>query len=392
MFNMTALLLALEIALLIWLGWGAVYQLFFAVAGLFYKAAAPGGLQGKVRKTVVFIPAYREDNVILSTARAALQQNYPADQFDVVVIADGLKPATIAALNALPIKVVEVRFEKSTKSRALNAAIQQLGAQAYETAVVLDADNHMAPGFLEQVNITLAAGNLAVQGIRAPKHMQTAFAMLDAASESANNHILCRGHRVLGFSARLAGSGMAFDFNLFCQVMQKIDAVGGFDKEMELRLTQQGVRIAYNEQAIVLDEKVSKSANFSKQRSRWIAAQFKYAKRFLPAATVELFRHFNFDFFNKAAQMTLPPRLLLPGILLFGTLFNTLAGTDMTPYWATLLLFNLAGFAIALPAFVYQARNFRMWIQIPMAFIATLTALLHLKTAYRYFLVTPKND
>jgi cellulose synthase/poly-beta-1,6-N-acetylglucosamine synthase-like glycosyltransferase len=386
----------LNLSLLLWLGWGAVYQLFFALSGLFFSkkntqndAYAPG-------KTAVFIPACQEDGVIIGTVESVLRQDYPTDCFEVIVIADRLKPATLETLKTFPVSVVEVQFENSTKSKALNAAIEWLGNRRpdFETAVVIDADNHMAPGSLWQMNAVLQAGALAVQGQRAPKNLQSAFAMLDAASESANNHILCRGHRALGLSARLAGSGMAFDFNLFCTVMCQIDAVGGFDKELELRLTQLGVRIEYNEDAIVLDEKVSRSDTFSKQRSRWIAAQFKYARRFVPAAAYALVRHGSLDFFNKAMQMTLPPRLLLPGFLLSGMLINyaLLGISDLTVLWSLMLACNLLTFAIALPGFVYQPRHFRLWAQIPAAFFATITALFHVRTASKYFLVTPKSD
>jgi hypothetical protein len=40
----------------------------------------------------------------------------------------------------LPIKLIEVSFDKSTKSKALNKAMATLD-QDYDIAVVLDADN-----------------------------------------------------------------------------------------------------------------------------------------------------------------------------------------------------------------------------------------------------------
>jgi cellulose synthase/poly-beta-1,6-N-acetylglucosamine synthase-like glycosyltransferase len=46
----------------------------------------------------------------------------------------------------LPIKLIEVSFDKSTKSKTLNKAMATLD-QDYDIAVVLDADNVMAPDF-----------------------------------------------------------------------------------------------------------------------------------------------------------------------------------------------------------------------------------------------------
>jgi hypothetical protein len=47
-----------------------------------------------------------------------------------------------------------------------------------------------------------------VQGHRAAKTHKD-FAMLDAISEEINNNIYSKGHRAIGMSSRLAGSGMA---------------------------------------------------------------------------------------------------------------------------------------------------------------------------------------
>src|SRR5690606_12565341 len=95
---------------------------------------------GAHRKTVILIPAYKEDTVIVSSVKALLQVNYPKDFFDIVVIADSLQPATLIELDALPIKTVEVAFEKSTKAKALNQAMAVLKDE-YEIAVISDADN-----------------------------------------------------------------------------------------------------------------------------------------------------------------------------------------------------------------------------------------------------------
>ena len=59
------------------------------------------------RKFVTLIPAYKSDAVIVRTAQAALRQEYPAQLHEVVVIADRLKPETLAELRTLPIRVLE---------------------------------------------------------------------------------------------------------------------------------------------------------------------------------------------------------------------------------------------------------------------------------------------
>src|SRR5687768_7150211 len=99
----------IEIILFVYFVYVVGYTFIFSVAAHFYKA--------NVKKTDVYlrfcvlIPSYKEDNVILDVARRALKQNYPSDKYDVVVIADSLKPETVSKLRELPIIVREVAFE-----------------------------------------------------------------------------------------------------------------------------------------------------------------------------------------------------------------------------------------------------------------------------------------
>jgi hypothetical protein len=48
------------------------------------------------------------------------------------------------------------------------------------------------------------------KGIGFLKNTKGAFAMLDAMSEEINNNIYSKGHRAIGMSSRLTGSGWQF--------------------------------------------------------------------------------------------------------------------------------------------------------------------------------------
>ena len=145
----------------------AIYIFVFAFAGLFYKQK-PYPKNPTLRKIAVLIPGYKEDDVIIEVAQDALNQDYPKEKYDVVIIADSFQPDTLLKLNQLPIKVIEVKFDKSTKSKALNKAMEQLNDN-YGIAVVLDADNLMASDFLVKINATFESNFMAVQAPRAAK-------------------------------------------------------------------------------------------------------------------------------------------------------------------------------------------------------------------------------
>lgn len=384
----------ISLLLLLWLAFGAVYQLIGAVAGYFYHnkplTAIPLDETDALPSIRVFVPAYKEDAVIGDTVRRLMNSTYPSNKMEACVIADGLQAETVAGLRALGAKVLEVRFKKSTKSKALKAALGTFQSAPCDIAVVLDADNAPAPDFLYRVACRFKSGAKAIQGRRAPKPAPTPLALLDAASEEANNHILCRGARVLGLSARLAGSGMAFDYGLFAQAMSKINAIGGFDKALEGALVSRGICIEYDEAALVFDEKVAHPGAFARQRGRWIAAQFQYCRLFLPLAILHCCKGGNLDFLHKALQMALPPRLLAPGLLALGTLASLVLDSSLTLFWAIALTLNVAALALALPRWMFQRQYRFVWWHLPSTFYATLKALTHIPEATQLFIVTPK--
>ena len=86
------------------------YFLLVAIAGRLKKGNAYQSFPDK-KKIAVFIPSYKEDNIIVDTATKAKQQNYPEELFDVFVIADKLQKDTVEKMRALPVNVVEVEFE-----------------------------------------------------------------------------------------------------------------------------------------------------------------------------------------------------------------------------------------------------------------------------------------
>jgi cellulose synthase/poly-beta-1,6-N-acetylglucosamine synthase-like glycosyltransferase len=382
---------SLQYILIILLGMATMYILFFAIAGLFYrqkKYIVPE----KIGRTAVLIPCYREDTVIIEVALAALQQNYPRAFFDVVVIADSFKKDTIVKLKALPIMLIEVSFDKSTKSKALNKAMEML-TLPYDIAVVLDADNIMATDFLQKINAVFEQGAIAVQGHRAAKNLNNSWAILDAVSEEINNHIFRKGHRAAGLSSAIIGSGMAFSYDYFKTLMASAKAVGGFDKEIELKMLKQGVKIMYLDDAYVYDEKVQESEVFSNQRRRWLSAQLHYFRKGFPDAVKELFRKGNIDYFDKAIQFIQPPRvLLLAAVMISGTTFiilNALLNVALSPVvWIILMIACITTLLISVPRSLLTLKTFSAAAGLPKGMLLMMLSLLKTKGANKTFIHT----
>ena len=373
-----------------------LYIFIYGIAGLFYRQKHTVSVT-KQRKFAVLIPGYKEDEVIIHVAEEAIKQDYPNNKYEVIVIADSFKKSTLEALRKLPITVVEVVFKVSKKSKALNKCMKDIGDD-YDVAFILDADNVMKPDVLTKINEAFDRGFVAVQGHRTAKNLNTSVAILDAMSEEINNHIFRKGHRVLGMSSALIGSGMGLDYHLFKSTMATVDSVGE-DKEVELKIIKNGVRIEYVNDALIFDEKTQKSDVFVNQRRRWIAAQLSYFKEYFFDGLKQLFLKGNIDFFDKVLQMVQPPRILLVGILFLITavlwLFEALAPRLSSElyyfghqYWLYLFAATTFTLIISIPRRFYNKKTMKALLYIPTGFVLMLLSLLKIKGASKKFIHT----
>lgn len=397
MLRIETILKGIEYVFLAYFTLSSLYILLYAIAGHFYKKnrSLPAKKHGKM---AVFIPSYKEDAVIVEVAKSALEQNYEQENFDIIVIADSLKTSTLEQLKMLPIILIEVSFEQSTKAKALNKAMERL-SDSYDYAIILDADNIMELDFLKKMNQAFQKGYRVIQGHRKAKNQNTSFAILDAASEQINNHIFRKGHRTLGLSSGLIGSGMGFEYSLFKHLMKSVHAVGGFDKELEFKIAQDKIAIEYLQDAVVFDEKIQKASDFSNQRRRWLSTQLIYLKKYFLKGFEELLFHRNVTFFDKVLQMIIPPRILLLGasfliafihILLVFWFQIPLEGTSLG--WVINLIIVVLAFFFALPKSFYNTKTLEALLTLPTAFFRMGLLLFQLKGANKKFIHTPHGE
>jgi cellulose synthase/poly-beta-1,6-N-acetylglucosamine synthase-like glycosyltransferase len=355
------------------------------------------------RRIAVLVPAYREDGIILSTARNLLQQEYPADRYRVYILADQFQPETVEALRALPrpdasrssalqpgasqLEVLEVAFDKSTKTKSLNEAFKRI-SEPWDIALICDADNMLAPDFLERINAAFGAGARAVQGRRVAKNLDTSFAVLDACSEAINNHIFRKGTYSLGLSSAVIGSGMAFEYDRIRRILGEISAVGGFDKILQLQVVSEGIRIHYLEDALIFDEKVDNPHAFEQQRKRWVSSQFIYLRRFFGPAFLQLFKG-NWSYFNLAVANN----LVLPRAFLFALLpLVTVAGFFLSVSWglaaAGLIVLYGCALLLGIPRAMYNRDLGIAVLKLPKAITIMVGTILHIRKSNKTFIHT----
>lgn len=368
-----------------------IYLGFFALIGLLPLRKSRKEANN-FRKIAVLFPTYQENVVIVDSVRTALKHQY-AGVFEIVVIADGLQQETLVTLRALGAKVIEVFFEKSTKGKAMQFAMNQLEGEGFEIAVVLDVDNIMSDDCLTYFNASFEQGSRAVQAHRVAKNMDSSFAFLDACNEEVNNHLFRKGHAILGLSPALIGSGMAFDFAYFRDLLNNIGDTVGEDKQLDFMIAKDKISIAYLNDVYVYDEKIENAKVFTKQRTRWIASQVEFLKKYAFEGFVQLFKG-NVEFFNKTLQTFLVPRMLLLALLFLmavQSFFNPFGPAK--EFWIGLFISLCLTLIISIPRRFYtDKRLYVALFQIPRAMFGMIVALASIGKAKKSFMVTPHNS
>ena len=381
----------IEILLWILLAASGAYILLFALVSMLWKKQASPlasymtkhevGRKEQYFKFLILYPAYNEDRVIVHSVHTFLGQYYPYDSFHVCVISDHMQPETNETLSQLPITLLQPVFEKSSKAKAMQYAInyfrderleekgesnERSGAKIkdYDYVVILDADNVVDSNFLSNLNNICRKGYKAIQCHRCAKNSNNDIAVLDGVSEEINNTIFRKAHNRIGLSSALIGSGMCFDYKWFAKNVFRLSTAGE-DRELEALLLKQKIYIHYEENIHVFDEKVSNKDNFQKQRLRWMTAQIQSLLNLLPYIPKAILT-LNIDFIDKTIQQALIPRSMLIIITFAMALIITLISRAWCIKWWLLFLFICLSLYVSTPRQLRKHSVFGKLLSLPM--------------------------
>ncbi|KAB2814848.1 glycosyltransferase [Phaeocystidibacter luteus] len=366
------------------------YLFLYAFASMFYRKRRRHEETAHF-SWAVLIPVYREDEVILHTVENAISDTSGLLDVHIYVLSDGLQDETNTKLEKLGARVIPIVLDKSTKAKSLRIAANRLEEANYDKVVILDADNRMTAENWNFLLHSVYAEKPVVQCNRSALNSDTPMAFLDTLNEAIGNSIFRKGHNVLGISAALTGSGMVFDFRVFHEMVNGIDEeMSGEDKFYELYLLENEHFITYAHEVVVLDEKVSNTQQFSKQRTRWISSQYAAFFSSSAMAFVQLGMG-NIGYFDKWLQWGFLPKFILFGLL------SVIAVIDLVlnglGAWVQLYVFLVLAFMMAIPRAYYDARMIQAILFAPKAMVALIKGILGIKKdSARTFNVTEKGS
>lgn len=345
---------------------------------------------GKLHRFVILYPAYKEDRVIENAISNFLKQDYPKSCYDVVVISDQMQDDTINRLKSMPVTLIEVHFQQSSKAKAMQYAMENLDKNTYDMVVIMDADNTVEPNFLHELNKAYHSGCLVIQAHRMAKNLNTDTAILDAVSEEINNSIFRKGHVRLGLSAALIGSGMAIDFQWFKKNIFKLQTAGE-DKELEALLLKENIFIEYLEHVNVYDEKTQKDSTFYNQRRRWLASQLFAIKNNIGKLPGALFDG-KFDYANKICQWMMLPRVLLLGFIGIISIIVLLYQWTWAIKWFILELLLVITLSLAVPDYLVNEQFKKAVWKAPKLFLLMTLNLFRLRGVNKKFIHTEHGE
>ena len=219
----------------------------------------------------IVIPAHNEATGIAHTIDSLRLLDYPADKFEIVVIADNCTDATAQLARDAGVTVVE-RFDDARRSKGFALADvfpKVLENPRVDAIVVVDADTQVDANLLSALGARFASGAHAAQadyqvanpdGGWRTEIMSVAFTCF--------HEVRSMGRERLGLSTGLRGNGMAFTrFALETVPHEAASLVE--DLEHGIALAKAGIRVVYVHEAHVRAEMPVDDDAAASQRKRW---------------------------------------------------------------------------------------------------------------------------
>lgn len=237
----------------------------------------------------VLVPAHNEEPGIAATVHSLRRIHWPAEQWQLIVIADNCSDYTAEHARAAGAEVWE-RFDTQArgKGHALQFALQRILASGdCDAVVVVDADTQVSPNLLSSCAARLDQGAEAVQvyhGVANPD--QNWRTQLLAIAYGAFHAVRSRGRERLGVSAGLRGNGMCWRTDMLHRVPFQLNSLAE-DLEYGAILGLHGVRVHYVDEAHADALMVTQAQAAAGQRHRWEAGRWAVCRQYAP----QLLRH-----------------------------------------------------------------------------------------------------
>ncbi|WP_338470693.1 glycosyltransferase [Niallia sp. XMNu-256] len=256
-----------------------LYYVFLTFFG-FKKAKRDYEIVEDQTKFLILVAAHNEEKVIGSTIDNLRNIKYRKDLYDIYIVNDNSSDRTGEICREKGIKTVDTSEklfprEGVGKPAGLQYALRYLGfeklTEKYDCLMILDADNHIDPDVLRELNSQYIAKNKpeAIQIYLDSKNSNSSLSLGYAMSYYYTNRFFQLAKYRLGLPNAIGGTG-------FIVRLDYLMKHGGFsfrslteDLELEMEIVRDNGRILWNHFVRIYDEKPDNFKISLKQRTRW---------------------------------------------------------------------------------------------------------------------------
>ena len=261
--------------------WGGYYLLTGLMS---WRRPMDYGRHPAGTRFAVLIAARNEELVIGPLINSLLEQEYPAELYDIYVIPNNCTDNTALAARQFGAEVLECTVPVRSKGEVLRFAEEQLSGRHYDAFCVFDADNVVDRCFLKEMNNAYRAGARAAQGYRDSKNpYDSAISGCYSIYYWMMDRFHNQGKAGLGLSAMINGTG----FMVAASTLKKL---GGWrtetiseDLELSVQCALEEVQVFWVPKAVTYDEQPLTFRESVKQRRRWTSGTLQVAGSYLPA-------------------------------------------------------------------------------------------------------------
>ncbi|UCE02327.1 MAG: glycosyltransferase [Candidatus Latescibacterota bacterium] len=255
-----------------------LYNFTLALVSLACRRAVPQKAAQDLRFAIV-VPAHNEERTIAATLHSCQAIDYPADNYDVFVIADNCTDDTAGVVSSHGIHCL-VRQDPTRRGKgyALRWAFDQLLPKGYDAFVVLDADCRIDAYSLNVFADEIASRQAVLQAnnvVSNPDDSAISYAV--AVGNAMENHLYYRPKSELGLMVLLRGTGMVFRR----EVLERYPW-GAFsiveDMDYSISLYKNGLKVKFLSDVAVRSPAPGDSEQLAAQRSRWAGGNVQLGK------------------------------------------------------------------------------------------------------------------
>jgi 1,2-diacylglycerol 3-beta-glucosyltransferase len=292
---------------------------------------------------LILIPAHNEANGIQATIESVQRLNYPRDRFRVVTIADNCDDLTADVAARCGAEVwVRNDLQNRGKGQALSWAFDRAFHDAFDLAVVIDADTEVDANFLRAMASDAGAAGAALERSAFQGRYEFAptsekggwFETFTIASKAAENSFVYRPRSAAGLVNLIQGNGFCVPRAVLEGVRFAASSVVE-DAEYAITLALAGVRVRYVDAARVDSRMTRNIQDAAPQRLRWASGILQLICRSVPKLVTAGVTKRNWKLLEAALMLVLTSRLVVLYITLAALM---VAAIELPAHGAGLIL------------------------------------------------------